>query len=121
MMATQNLRLGPSYPSTSVMPAPNSWRKRPVKRMVVNEAADGSAYAHYFATRYQWAGGWEEISNTDMSTVMTELNRTRTLALIDFDSSSYTVLADPESITLEMVAGTAPPLWNIQVTFRQMR
>ncbi len=118
-MAAQTLRLGPSYPSTALMPTPNTWKKKRLKRAVVNETADGSAYLHHFAFRYQWVGTWEKIVNADMALLLAEYNRTRSLALIDFDSSSYTVLAEPDSYSVEMEPGTSPPLWNVMIAFRQ--
>ena len=119
MPAAQNLRLGPSFPSTTIMPAPNRWGKAYRKYGPVNEAADGTAYFHQMGAKNEWRGEWEEISLTDANLIITEYNRTRSLALIDFDQTSWTVIAAPGSLELEYAPGTNPPLYNLRIQFRE--
>ena len=118
-MATKTLYLGPSYPSVNAMPAPNRWQRKSVRRNHVNESGQGNLFEHLFAQRQMWQGEWLGLTNTDMNTVLTELNRTRTLAMVDMTGSSYTVLVDAESVTLDLVPGTNPLEWNVQATFKQ--
>jgi len=118
-MAVKTLFLGPSYPSVSAMPAPSKWTKNLVKRGPANESADGTLYAHQMAVKWEWRGAWEEIDATDLATIYTEFSRSRSLALVDFDSTSWTVVASFQGMEVVQLEGTNPPLYNVQIAFRE--
>lgn len=118
-MAGQSLYLGPSFPSVAAMPAPNRWRRMVQKRGPANEAADGTLYAHQMGSKRMWQGEWEELSSADMNTLLTEYNRTRALALVDFDSTSWTVIAAFQGMEIQLIEGTNPSLYNVRMEFRE--
>lgn len=118
-MAVKTLYLGPSFPSVAAMPAPSRWRRNKSKRGPVNEAADGTLYAHQMGTKVEFQGEWDEIDSTDLATLNTEFSRTRSLALVDMDSSSYTVVASFTGMEVQMIEGTNPVLYNVRVSFRE--
>lgn len=118
-MAVKTLYIGASFLSVAAMPAPNRWRRTKVKKGVMNEAADGTGYAHRFGQKAAWQGEWDDLSSTDLTTLTTEYERTRSLALVDFDSTSWTVNAVFQGMEVQFVEGTNPPLYNVRMMFQE--
>lgn len=118
-MATKTLYIGASFPVVAAMPSPNRWRRNESKKGSNNESANGTLYAHEFARKQEWQGEWEDLSSTDLNTLVTEYRRTRSLALVDFDSVSWTVVAGFQGMEIQYVEGTNPPLYNVKMSFRE--
>lgn len=118
-MAARTLYLGASFPVVAAMPAPNAWRRNETKKGAENEAADGTLFAHEFAQKKQWQGEWLDLSAADLNTLVTEFRRTRSLALVDFDSTSWTVIASFQGMEVSYIEGTNPQLYSVRIMFRE--
>lgn len=118
-MAAKTLYLGPSFPSVAAMPAPSRFERNEAKRGPANEAADGTLYAHQMGIKGEWTMEWDEIDSTDLGTLRTEYKRTRSLAMVDLESVSWTVIAVFQGMRVKWIEGTNPPLFNVQMMFRE--
>ena len=122
-MAASTLRLGPSFPSTNLMPLPNAYQKVKPKVGAATLTADGTTIFHERAQKWEWQMAWEDLTATELALVQTEYERTRTLALIDLNSASFTVLVQPSSFEVTLAPGTGNTtnaLYNARIALREV-